>query len=70
LTTKRLVGNVLYVISEGQSTPLFAAIQRHLTWAGQFMAVGDVVGVMEELGDAVAIAAEMIDAPLPAETTP
>jgi hypothetical protein len=70
LTTKRLVGTLSGVVSECRSAPLFAAIQRHLLWARQFMAVGDVVGVMEELGDAVALAAEMIDDRLPTETIP
>jgi hypothetical protein len=44
------------------------AIQRHIAWAERFMAVGDFVGVVEELGDAVALAAEMVNETLPAET--
>jgi hypothetical protein len=43
------------------------AIQRHIAWAKRFMAVGDFVGVVEELGDAAALAAEMVDETLPAE---
>jgi hypothetical protein len=46
---------------------LVEAIQRHILWADQFMAVGDFVGVMEELEDAVALAAEMVDDRVPAE---
>jgi len=34
------------------------------------MAVDDVLGVMEELGDAVALAAEMVDDKLPTESMP
>jgi hypothetical protein len=36
------------------------AIRRHIEWAEQFMVVGDFVGVTEELGDAMALAAEMV----------
>lgn len=43
------------------------AIRRHMEWAENFMAVGDFVGVTEELGDAMALAAEMVDERLPAE---
>ena len=39
-----------------------SAIQRHIAWAEKFMAVGDFVGVLEELGDAAALAAEMVPA--------
>ena len=42
------------------------AIQRHIAWAEGFMAVGDFVGVIEELGDAAALAAEMVKESLPA----
>jgi hypothetical protein len=38
-----------------------------MEWAENFMAVGDFVGVAEELGDAMALAAEMVDERLPAE---
>jgi hypothetical protein len=41
------------------------AIQRHIAWAEKFMAVGDFVGVIEELGDAAALAAEMVSETLP-----
>ena len=44
------------------------AIQRHIAWAERFMAVGDFVGVVEELGDAAALAAEMVKDTLPAGT--
>jgi hypothetical protein len=43
------------------------AIRRHMEWAENFMAVGDFVGVTEELGDAMALAAEMVDERLPVE---
>ena len=43
------------------------AIQRHIAWAERFMAVGDFVGVIEELGDAAALAAEMVDETLSVE---
>jgi hypothetical protein len=43
------------------------AIQRHIAWAERFMAVGDFVGVVEELEDAAALAAEMAAETLPAE---
>ena len=43
------------------------AIQRHIAWAERFMAVGDFVGVVEELGDAAALAAEMVDETLSVE---
>jgi hypothetical protein len=42
------------------------AILRHIAWAERFMAVGDFVGVIEELGDATALAAEMVNETLPA----
>jgi len=35
------------------------AIDRHLGWANEFMRVGEFAGVVEELEDALAIAAEM-----------
>jgi len=57
-------------MTERHSADLFAAIKRHLVWARQYMAVDDVLGVMEELGDAVALAAEMVDDKLPTESMP
>ena len=65
-----MVDNFSSVIPEHHSADLFAAIKRHLVWARQYMAVGDVVGVMEELGDAVALAAEMVDDKLATESMP
>ena len=38
-----------------------------MEWAENFMAVGDFVGVTEELGDAMALAAEMVDERSPVE---
>jgi len=38
---------------------LSRAIDRHLGWADEFMRVGEFAGVVEELEDALAIAAEM-----------
>jgi hypothetical protein len=70
LTIKRLVDNLEGVVSNNKSAPVFGAIQRHLVWAREFMAVGDMVGVMEELGDAVALASEMLDDRIATETTP
>jgi hypothetical protein len=49
---------------------LVEAIRRHILWADQFMAVGDFVGVVEELEDAVALAAEMVDDRVPAQPVP
>jgi len=57
-------------MTERHSADLFAAIKRHLVWARHYMAVDDVLGVMEELGDAVALAAEMVDDKLPTESMP
>jgi hypothetical protein len=55
------------VLLEARSPRPQDAITRHMEWAENFMAVGDFVGVMEELGDAMALAAEMVDERLPAE---
>jgi hypothetical protein len=65
-----LVGSVSGVTTEHHSAELFAAIKRHLVWARRYMVVGDVDGVMEELGDAVALAAEMVNDKLPTESMP
>lgn len=48
------------------SIRLEAAIRRHIEWAERFMAVDDFVGVAEELGDAMALATEMVYGGLPA----
>ena len=39
---------------------LSRAIDRHLSWADEFMRVGEFAGVVEELEDARAIAEEMV----------
>jgi hypothetical protein len=55
------------VLVDTRSLRFQDAIRRHMEWAENFMAVGDFVGVAEELGDAMALAAEMVDERLPAE---
>ena len=42
------------------SQPLRSAIERHLSWAEDFMRVGEFASVVEELDDARALAAEMV----------